>query len=251
MILQTMNDKEKYDSLKSFLPIMKKYGETWISNRKNRKSFLRVKKYPSSFSSEMDLTNYGLGKWTLVVMCESKEYKIRGIVTLFAYQKFTTQHTKKETNAGTGIYVFSGYDSGGYAFDEISPHYINRIMERCDFYSCGKKQPNFDTLIIRILNDLQVEQNNAIIYSSVDLKLGEFSDFVVKKTEDTDRQDGYKNLVVYHEHGLSLGLESIDTNYRIFLTYVPNNMLTEEQIKQKNTQFSVLFLSIHVMLILT
>ena len=238
MLLQTMTEREKIEALKPFREKMIEYSYKWMQNKKNRKAFFKCRKYPYCFSEKMDLTYCGLGKWTLLLMCEKKEYQKRGILTMFAYQKFTTEHTDKETNAGTGIYLYRGSDDGSYGLDEYSPHYFNRIRERCDFYTFGKQQPNFDTLIKRVICDQQVEDvwnKNAFKTTSINVTEDMFADFKIEKIEDTDRRKGFKNLSVYQKHGISLGLESINTPYRLFLTYVPNDSLRKEQIIRKDS----------------
>lgn len=223
-----MTPEEKVRQMEKMFPIVRAMGGHWVRNN-FRKKIASIKYFPTCYTKEVDLSSHGMGKWTFVYMAESKSNIRKGIVAVMAYQKFHVSHSKNPLNNGTGIYLFVLDGLNEVECAEYPPHYFNRIRERM-IGPKGIVQPSFDDLVKRVLCDHYNSINEVMIGGRIkildDGKYGWIAD------SSFDRQDGYKNMVEYHGDGISLGIMTI--GYKLFLTYVPNGMLRQEQIDRKD-----------------
>ncbi len=137
MILQTMNDDEKfYEAFR----IVNKAKEVWEANKKNAFGrFLRGSHFP--YFIHTDFEDNG-NKWRIIYMCKSKNYKKKKCFFSLCYTTYSIEKKKKNGNGGKGIlwfdpsglwhhtYTNDGKDHGFGFICDIIPHAFNRYTER-------------------------------------------------------------------------------------------------------------------------
>ena len=227
-----MTPEEKVKQMEKLLPFIKEIGFKWIE-RNFLKTIVKTKYFPTCYTRELDLSSHGMGKWTMVYVAESKSNVRKGIVAIRAYQKFYVSHSKNPSNNGVGIYECLPDDYGHVECVEYSPHYFNRIRERM-IEPKGIVQPSFDDLVKRVICDHFYRIDDIVTGGSYEMNDNGFYDWV--PNDLYDRKDGFKNLVGYHEDGLTLGV--FTRGYKSFLTYVPNSMLYQKQIDKKSIRMT-------------
>ena len=230
-----MIPEEKVAEMHKLYPYLCVYAKKWLQIYV--RTFMRTKQFPSCYLSDIDLTSFGFGKWTLVAIAESKSNIRKGIATFRAFQTFHVSHAKNPLNNGTGIYELVADDYGNIRCHEFTPHYFNRLRER-HIAPKGIVQPTFSELVRRMICEQWSSMDQTI--KGFRYKQDESGRYALVEDHDIDRKDGFDNLVSYHRDGLSMGVSGANRNYFLFLTYVSNELLYPNQVEEQKRLLSEL-----------
>ena len=188
------------------------------------KTLKRASRFPAFlFVKDNDIS--GMGKWTIVVVADSKSDACKGRYACLAFQTFFVRHSKNPSNNGTGVYLLHHQQSVGAWCCEIPPHYFNRVRERL-IKPKGIVQPDFDGLMREVLR--MHHHCMHVIHEGTVIEKGEDGKYDVVKTKENTRVEGYDNFASYHDGGISLGL-SVDRRYFLYTTFVSNDLLRNGQ----------------------
>ena len=240
MIVPSMTPDEKVRQMEKIKPYILEAGQKWCN--RNMKVLLRTKVFPTFYTSDLDLSHISMGKWTLIVIAESKFNIKHGIACIKAYQTYHVPYAKNPSNIGTGIYGFNATDDGVVSCNEFPPHYFNRMRER---FVAERKiaQPDFPHLVKMMYGEHFSSMDETI--TGYKYKKDESGKYVMVVDHDIDRQSGYKNLVTYHKKGISLGVSAADRRYFMFTTYVSNSLLYPNQVEAQKRRMSELLVHQH------
>lgn len=228
MILPTMTPEEKVRQAEKLNPAIRALGQLWMN--KYWKKLVRTKVFPSFYTSDIDLSVIGMGKWVLVVEAESKSMIKKRIASLFAYQVYHVSRSNDASNIGAGIYRFSSDDDGEVRLEEYTPHYFNRIRERL-IAPKGIEQPSFHQLVKIVFKEtLHSSDMTTGAWKYVPDVNGKYK---IVEDKELIRSKGYSNLCSYHKSGISLGLSAANRRYFLNTTYIPNDMLYDNQLETK------------------
>ena len=229
MILPTMTPEEKVRQMEKVKPFLQEAAMSWMNH--NRKIVFRTKVFPTFYTFERNFE--GMGKWTVIVMTESKAVLKKGIINIKGYQTYIVSHAKQESNNGMGIYLFNANNAETIMCNEYPPHYFNQFRKRF-VEARGLAQPDFSNLVKMVLR----EHHNSMDETLTDLKvkLDDEDRIYFEENEEYNRQAGFKNLITYCRNGISLGLSGAGRRYFNFTTFVSNEMLKDNQaeIQQHN-----------------
>ncbi len=223
-----MTPEEKVGEMHKVLPHLYKHANVWL--HRNMQRFIRTKVFPACYTSDFDLTQEGLGKWTLATIAESKSNMRKGVATFRCYQTYHVSHAKNPLNNGTGIYELVANDMGDVSCHEFTPHYFNRLRERL-IAPKGIDQPPFSELVRRMECEHWSSMDATI--KGFRYKKDETGKYALVEDHDIDRQPGFDNLVTYHRDGISMGVSGVRRLYFLFLTYVSNNLLYPDQVAEQ------------------
>ncbi len=224
MILPTMTPEEKVRQMEKMKPLLYEAAMGWLKH--NYKIVFKTKVFPTFYTFER--TFDGMGKWTVIVMAESKAILKKGIVNVRGYQTYVVCHAKLESNNGMGIYLLNANSEDTIMCNEFPPHYFNQFRKRF-VEARGLSQPDFPNLVKMVMR----EHYDAIDETLIDLKikLDDEDRMFFEENEEYNRQAGFKNLITYSRNGISLGLSGADRRYFNFTTFVSNEMLKDDQVE--------------------
>lgn len=106
MILPTMTPEEKVKQMEKVKPLLHEAAMGWMN--RNYKTVFKTKVFPTFYTFER--TFEGMGKWTVIVIAESKAILKKDIVNVQGYQSYVVSHAKLESNNGMGIYLFNTHN---------------------------------------------------------------------------------------------------------------------------------------------
>lgn len=221
MIVVTMTPEEKVKQMKKLLPMLKEIVPPVLE--RNIKKLLRVKVFPSFLTKEVDIE--GMGHWTLVIEAETRSAIKKGIVAIFAYQKFFIHKAKNPLNNGTGIYVFNSDDQNNVTCYEYSPHFFNRLRERY-VEPKGITQPPFPDLVKMLLK----MTSSAMDISVKGLKpVRDSGGYKWVRDEEHGHYKGKDDLITVTREGILYGTSEADRRYFGFTTYIGVDDFREDQ----------------------
>ena len=223
MILPTMTPEEKVKQMEKVKPLLYEAAMGWMN--RNYKTVFKTKVFPTFYTFER--TFEGMGKWTVIVMAESKAILKKNIFNVQGYQSYVVSHAKLESNNGMGIYLFNTLNGVTIMCDEFPPHYFNQFRKRF-VEARGLSQPEFPNLVKMVLR----ERHDAVDETVTDVKITLDDDdrMYFEENEEYNRQAGFKNLITYSRNGISLGLSGANRRYFNFTTFVSNEMLKDNQV---------------------
>lgn len=226
MILQNMTPEEK---MKQTLKLRESVPEIAIAwAQRNERTMHRTKTFPQFYTFDRDVP--GMGKWTMVVTAECKSSIRKGIFAISAYQTFHVPYAKDKKNIGTGIYLFEGNDNGDTLLYEFSPHYFLRFRQRF-VEPKGITQPSFPSLVKMMLKEhFQGMDRTTKGFKAIREDDGKVH---IVPTDEYDRYSGYDNLISFTPNGLSLGMSSCGRKYYCYTTFVGNDDLYEDQLREQ------------------
>lgn len=226
MILQTMTPEEKIRQAEKIRDSISEMALTWAKH--NYRTLHRTKNFPQFYTFDRDIP--GMGTWTMVVTAESKASIRKGVFAISAYQTFHVPYARDRKNIGTGIYLFEGNDSGDTLLYEYSPHYFLRFRQRF-VEPKGIKQPSFAALVRMVLKEHFYGMDRTTKgFKAIREEDGKVH---IVKVEEYDRYKGYDNLISFSRNGLSLGMSSAERRYFCYTTFVGNDNLHEDQVKEQ------------------
>lgn len=137
MILQTMNDSEKfYEGFRVVYKAKDLYDEV---KREAAEKIMQGRKFP--YYRRYAFEDNG-NKWRLVFLCKSKAHRKKRWIYTFCYTTYSVEKQKKDVNCGKGILWFDpiatynfvrshGTETTGMCqICDITPHAFNRYTER-------------------------------------------------------------------------------------------------------------------------
>lgn len=229
MITSRMTPQEKLLQMERLHPYVKAIAQRTMNE--NTRLFKKAARFPSFvFLREREIADFG--RWTVVLVCDSRANAIMGRFTFNAFQTFEVRHARKEYNNGTGIYVFHPQNQDDVWCIEYPPHYFFRLRERY-ISQKGIVQPDFTGLVKELLR-IHHHSMNVILQGTV-IEKGEDGMYDIIESPKNQRQKGYDNCASYHKEGISLGV-SIDCRYFHFTTFVCNNLLKCSQAEMQKRQ---------------
>ena len=235
MILQTMTPDEKVRQMECLFDPLNFAATDWV--RRNARAVFRTKTFPSFFTSEVDLSGMGMGRWTLVVTAGSKSDLKKRVLSFRAYQTYHVARAKNPTNIGTGIWMFDASDDGVVRMKDFPPHYFCRLRERF-IEPKGIVQPDFPSLVRMMLGLHHSSMDETIM--GLKFEKDDTGHYALVKDTSADRQEGFCNLVTYHRQGISLGVSACQRRYFLWTTYVPNSLLYQDQIEGQKKRLAEL-----------
>lgn len=235
MILPSMTPEEKVKQMQNLFPYIHVHADEWL--RCYNHTFFRTKRFPACYSSEVDFSEVGMGKWTMHVIAESKSNLKKGVATIRMYQTYYVTHAKEQSNNGTGIYELVANDDMDVSCHEYTPHYFNRLRQRM-IAPRGIVQPSFPELVRRMTCDHWSSMDETI--TGFRYKKDETGKYALVEDHNDDRQEGYDNLVSYHPDGISLGVSAARRRYFLYLSYVSNDLLYPGQVEKQKKRLQEL-----------
>lgn len=221
-----MTPEEKIRQMEKLQPYVKTLAAR--AAQKDFNALKRATRYPAYlFLPEKEIT--GMGKWTVVVVADTRGNVMKGQYTYLAFQTFHVTHSKNPINNGKGIWVCHPQIGLGVWCNEYPPHYFSRLRERL-IEPRGIVQPDFLQLV-RELFRLHHHSMN-VINEGTAIKKGEDGLYDVVKDESLQRQPGYDNFASYHKEGISLGV-CFNRRYYLHTTFVSNDLLKRGQVEMQ------------------
>lgn len=224
MILPNMTPEEKVRQMEIIKPLLHEAAISWMN--RNYKKVFKTKVFPTFYTFER--TFEGAGKWTVIVLAESKAVLKKNIINVQGYQTYVVSHAKLESNNGMGIYLFNAQNEDIIMCNEFPPHFFNQFRKRF-VEARGLSQPDFPNLVKMVLR----EHYNAMdeTMTGLTVKLDDDDRLYYEETEEYNRQAGFKNLITYSRNGISLGLSGANRRYFNFTTFVSNELLKDNQVE--------------------
>ena len=224
MIIQTMNDQEKF--YEAFRVVNK--AKAIFDDVKDDviERFHRGTRFPyyNRYAFEDNGNN-----WRIVFLCKSKEHKRKGLYYTFCYTTYIIEKPKKDINCGRGILWFDPVgitkyiqnpDSQNTGFGlicDITPHAFNRYKER--FLKPKGLEIDFDKTVENMLCRWK------------------WFDIIGDKSSRKYTQDVVSSYDVFMQGGGMLRGQILDGMSMRFFTYVSEDMYYSNQLQRQKDMF--------------